>query len=104
MTSKNLDELLKCLKDAGMPHYHHELVYQSIVLALDSSDKSAGETVFELLGKLFMVGEINVTQTTIAYNRLCDDKEDLQLDYHKAPELIEASGKIFKAWGMLDCF
>lgn len=43
-----------------------------------------------------------MTQTTIAYNRLCKDKDDLTLDYCKAPELIEASGKIFKAWGMMD--
>ena len=56
MDSKNLEELLKCLKDAGMPHYHHELVYQCIVLALDSSSQSAGEIIFELLAKLFMVG------------------------------------------------
>jgi len=102
LDSKNLDELLKCVKDAGMPHYHHELVYQCIVLALDSSDKSAGEAVFELLAKLFMVGEINATQTAIAYNRLVEDKEDLSLDYKRAPELIEASGKIFRAWGMME--
>jgi len=102
MVSKNLEELLKCLKDVGMPHYHHEFVYQSIVLVLESSDKSAGEVIFELLAKLFIVGEINVTQTEIAYKRLCNDQDDLRLDYHKAPELIEASGKVLRAWGMLD--
>ena len=102
MTSKNLEELLKCLKDVGMPHYHHDFVYQSIVLVLESSDKSAGEVIFELLAKLFIVGEINVTQTEIAYNRLCKDQDDLRLDYHKAPELIEASGSVLRAWGMLD--
>jgi len=98
--SKNLKELLKCLKDVGMPHYHHELVYQCIVVALD--DRSAGETVFELLAKLFMCGEINMTQTTIAYNRLCADKEDLQLDYHGAPELIEVTGTIFRLFKMIE--
>jgi hypothetical protein len=77
-------------------------VYQSIVLVLESSDKSAGEVIFELLAKLFIVGEINVTQTEIAYNRLCKDQDDLRLDYHKAPELIEASGSVLRAWGMLD--
>jgi hypothetical protein len=100
LVSRNLNELLKCIKDVGMPHYHHELVYQSIIMVLDKA--SAGEEVFELLAKLFMCGEINVTQTTIAYNRLCEDAQDLELDYRGASNLIQVAGSIFGMFGMIE--
>ena len=98
LISKNLNELFKCLRDVGMPHYHHELVYQCIIQIL--GDASCQEAIYELLAKLFMCGEINVTQTSIAYSRLVHDADDLELDYIGAKERISLTGKIFDMFGM----
>lgn len=98
LVSKNFNELLKCLRDVGMPHYHHELVYQCVIQILE--DTSSQETMYELLAKLFICGEINVTQTSIAYSRLSKDADDLELDYIGAKDRIALTGKIFDMFGM----
>ena len=99
MVSKNFNELLKCLRDVGMPHYHHEIVYQCILHMLE--DPTTQESIHELLAKLFICGEINVTQVSIAYDRLQDDGDDLELDYIGAKERIALTGKIFNMFGMI---
>jgi hypothetical protein len=99
MVSKNFNELLKCLGDVGMPHYHHEIVYQCILHMLE--DPTTQEAIHELLAKLFICGEINVTQVSIAYDRLLEDGDDLELDYIGAKERIAVTGKIFKMFGMI---
>ena len=98
LLSKNLNELLKCVRDVGMPHYHHELVYQCIIQILEDTSHQA--TIYELLAKLFMCGEITVTQTSIAYSRLEQDADDLELDYIGAKDCIKLTGKIFDMFGM----
>ncbi|KAI8111146.1 hypothetical protein M9434_004719 [Picochlorum sp. BPE23] len=99
LLAKNFNELLKCLRDVGMPHYHHELVYQSVMQLLE--DPSVEESVLELLAKLFICGEINVTQTLIGYKRLADGGDDLELDYIGAKERIKVIGDVFTMFGML---
>ncbi len=59
------------------------------------------ESVLELLAKLFICGEINVTQTLIGYKRLADDGDDLELDYIGAKERIKVIGDVFTMFGML---
>ena len=98
LLSKNLNELLKCVRDVGMPHYHHELVYKCIIQILEDTSHQA--TIYELLAKLFMCGEITVTQTSIAYSRLEQDADDLELDYIGAKDCIKLTGKIFDMFGM----
>jgi programmed cell death protein 4 len=38
VSSGDKDEATRCLKDLDVPHYHHELVYESILISMESED------------------------------------------------------------------
>ena len=97
--SKNFNEVLKCLSEMSMPHYHHDIVYRGILCILENP--TSKQDVLELLTKLFNCGELNVTQVTTGYDRLLGDRDDLELDYVGARETLAVIGKYFTDIGML---
>lgn len=87
LVSRDKVEAVRCLRDLGAPHFHHELVYQSILAGLDEPGKK-GSAVMDLLRMLGESGEVSSTQMRVGFDRVKGEVEDLSLDYVKAPELL----------------
>jgi programmed cell death protein 4 len=90
-------EAVKCLRDLGAPHFHHELVYQAIIAAMDSessttsdggSNNASNNKILGLLQELSESGEISSTQLRLGFDRVKAELEDLALDVKQAPVLL----------------
>lgn len=49
LSSRDFDEAARCLRALEVPHYHHELVYEAIVMALESVKQQTEEAMCTLL-------------------------------------------------------
>ena len=87
-------EAVKCLRDLGAPHFHHELVFQALVSALEKPE-SVAPAALKLFKELGDSGEVSSTQFRLGFDRVKAQLEDLSLDMTQAPTLLpqyEAQG------------
>jgi len=52
LSSRDVAEAQRCLRALEVPHYHHELVYEAIVMTLESLSQTTEEAMCELLKQL----------------------------------------------------
>lgn len=52
LSSRDVDEAHRCLRALEVPHYHHELVYEAIVMSLESVGQQTEEAMCHLLKSL----------------------------------------------------
>lgn len=52
LSSRDVAEAQRCLRALEVPHYHHELVYEAIVMTLESLSQTTEEAMCELLKSL----------------------------------------------------
>lgn len=52
LSSRDIDEAHRCLRDLEVPHFHHELVYEVIVMTMESLSHTTEEAMCELLASL----------------------------------------------------
>lgn len=49
LSSRDFEEAQRCLRALEVPHYHHELVYEAVVMALESVSQQTEEAMCTLL-------------------------------------------------------
>ncbi|RWR84390.1 Initiation factor eIF-4 gamma [Cinnamomum micranthum f. kanehirae] len=69
-------EARRCIKDLGMPFFHHEVVKKALVTVMEKKN----ERLWGLLGDCFCVGLITMNQMTKGFTRVADCIDDLALD------------------------
>lgn len=52
LSSRDFEEAQRCLRALEVPHYHHELVYEAIVMSLESVSQTTEEAMCQLLKAL----------------------------------------------------
>lgn len=52
LSSRDIEEAQRCLRALEVPHYHHEIVYEAIVMALESVSQQTEEAMCTLLKSL----------------------------------------------------
>uniref|UniRef100_A0A672GT51 Programmed cell death 4a n=1 Tax=Salarias fasciatus TaxID=181472 RepID=A0A672GT51_SALFA len=62
LISGDVAEAEHCLRDLEVPHFHHELVYEAVVMVLESKGESASHMMMKLLQSLWKTGLITVDQ------------------------------------------
>jgi hypothetical protein len=80
-------EAVRCLRDLGAPHFHHELVFQALVAAAEAPDGTA-PPMMRLLRDLAESGEVSSTQMRLGFDRVKAELDDLALDAKRAPEVV----------------
>ncbi|EPS71937.1 hypothetical protein M569_02819 [Genlisea aurea] len=91
--SGDVKEACRCIKDLGVPHFHHEIVKRAVVMAMEKR-RSEG-VIMGLLKRATEEGLINSSQTSKGFSRIIDSVEDLRLDIPNAEQLLQ--GLISKA-------
>ncbi|CAH8505727.1 unnamed protein product [Heterobilharzia americana] len=89
MDSNDVDEATEALLELDAPHFHHELVFQSIILAIEISTELARERVIRLLSELCSSVVLTIDQLTLGVKRVYAELPDLQLDVPAAYSLME---------------
>lgn len=53
LTSDDTVEASRCLKELEVPHFHHELVYEAVVLALEAVNEETENSMVKLLKSFY---------------------------------------------------
>ncbi|KAM8878558.1 programmed cell death protein 4b isoform 1-T2 [Spinachia spinachia] len=82
-------EAERCLRDLEVPHFHHEFVYEAIVMVLESKGEKTLEMVLQLLKSLSVSTVITLDQMRRGYERVYMDIAEINIDVPRAYFLLE---------------
>uniref|UniRef100_A0AAY5EPT8 MI domain-containing protein n=1 Tax=Electrophorus electricus TaxID=8005 RepID=A0AAY5EPT8_ELEEL len=90
LVSGELSEAEHCLRDLEVPHFHHELVYEAIVMVLESNGETAIQMMVKLLQAFWKSGLITLDQMNRGFQRVYDELPEICLDVPLAHSIMEA--------------
>jgi len=94
LSSGDIHEATRCLKELEVPHFHHEFVYEAIVMVLENSTRRAAETMAKLLESLSTSAVVSADQLKLGAKRVFDNMGDIVLDVPNAFVLLEEFASI----------
>lgn len=89
LVSGEVSEAEHCLKDLEVPHFHHELVYEAIVMVLEATGDAAIHMMMKLLQSFWKTGLITVDQMNRGFQRVYDELPEICLDVPHAHSIME---------------
>ncbi|KAM3623252.1 uncharacterized protein V6R79_008985 [Siganus canaliculatus] len=89
LISGDVAEAERCLRDLEVPHFHHELVYEAVVMVLESKGDTASHMMMKLLQSFWKTGLITVDQMNRGFQRVYDELPEINLDVPHAHSIME---------------
>ncbi|XP_067259459.1 programmed cell death protein 4a isoform X2 [Chanodichthys erythropterus] len=89
LVSGELTEAEHCLRDLEVPHFHHELVYEAVVMVLESTGDTAIQMMVKLLKAFWQTGLITLDQMNRGFQRVYDELPEINLDVPHAHSIME---------------
>jgi len=89
LSSNDATEAGRCLRELEVPHFHHELVYEAIVMAIESMQEHTEELICRLLAALSNSCLVTPDQMQRGFLRVYEDLPDVCIDVPAAYSLIE---------------
>ncbi|XP_036754320.1 programmed cell death protein 4 isoform X2 [Manis pentadactyla] len=89
LLSGDISEAEHCLKELEVPHFHHELVYEAIVMVLESTGESTFRMILDLLKSLWKSSTITLDQMKRGYERIYNEIPDINLDVPRSYSVLE---------------
>lgn len=89
LSSNDIEEARRCLVELEVPHFHHELVYEAIVLALEKMDDRTLGLIIKLLAALHASVVVTPNQMKEGFNRVYEDLPQICLDVPPAHIILE---------------
>uniref|UniRef100_A0A8D2L8P0 MI domain-containing protein n=1 Tax=Varanus komodoensis TaxID=61221 RepID=A0A8D2L8P0_VARKO len=89
LLSGDVSEAERCLRQLEVPHFHHELVYEAVVMVLESSGDTAVTMMVKLLKVLWETGLVTLDQMNRGFQRVYGELGDISLDVPLAHGLLE---------------
>ncbi|CAG9574187.1 unnamed protein product [Danaus chrysippus] len=80
LTSGDLAEAMRCVRDLEVPHFHHELVYETVLLAVEAINSSVEEQLCTFLAELRRCVIVTPDQMDRGFLRVLEDMSDIVLD------------------------
>jgi len=100
LSSGDIEEATRCLKELEVPHFHHEFVYEAIVMVLEESTRRSAESMAKLLESLCKACIVSADQLKLGATRVFDNMGDIVLDVPNAFPLLEDFASICIAKGI----
>ncbi|KAK2819556.1 hypothetical protein Q7C36_021202 [Tachysurus vachellii] len=82
-------EAERCLRELEVPHFHHEFVYEAIVMVLESKGDATLQAILKLFKSLFDSTVITLDQMRRGYERVYMDIADINIDVPCAYAVLE---------------
>lgn len=102
LNSGDITEAVRCLRELDVPHFHHELVYQSIALAIEDTSEGASELMARLLTSLTSINVITPEEYQKGMLRLYSDMPDICVDVPIAYILLDRLANKLSDAGLLE--
>jgi len=89
LCSGDIEEASRCLRELEVPHFHHELVYEAVVMVIESMHEKTEEAMCKLLQALFRSFIISIDQMKNGIERIYDVMPDIVIDVPAAYNILE---------------
>ncbi|VDN12979.1 unnamed protein product [Dibothriocephalus latus] len=89
LCTNNLEDATAALQELDSPHYHHELVYQAILLVLERSGDQVADRIIRLLDRLCRSVVITLDQLQTGVKRIYVEMPEIQRQLPVASVLLE---------------
>ncbi|XP_065489686.1 programmed cell death protein 4-like isoform X2 [Caloenas nicobarica] len=89
LLSGEVSEAEQCLRELEVPHFHHELVYEAVLMVLEGSGEGPVEKMVTLLKVLWESGLVTLDQMNRGFQRVYEELGDISLDVPLAHGLLE---------------
>jgi len=89
LCSCDIAEATRCLADLEVPHFHHELVYEAVIMVIESMHEKTDEAMCKLLQSLFRSFVITIDQMRNGFQRIYDEMQEISIDVPAAYSLLE---------------
>ena len=89
VVSGELEEAVHCLQELEVPHFHHELVYEAIMMAIEDMGDKTQELISKLLKSLSSSAIVSVDQLKNGFTRIYRELDDIVLDTPLAYQNLE---------------
>ncbi|XP_037245003.1 programmed cell death protein 4-like [Falco rusticolus] len=89
LLSGEVSEAEHCLRELEVPHFHHELVYEAVVMVLEGSGEGPVAMMVTLLKVLWETGLVTLDQMNRGFQRVYKELGDISLDVPLAHGLLE---------------
>lgn len=87
--SGDVNEATRCLQELEVPHFHHELVYEAIVMVIEDMGDRAADLMCKLLKSLYASNIITPDQMKRGFSRVFDAMPDICIDVPPAYCVLE---------------
>jgi len=101
LSSGDMDEATRCLKELDVPHFHHEIVYEGIVMAIEESTERASELIVKLLKYFYSSSVVTCDCMNKGIRRVYEEISDIAVDVPNAYQLLDDIGNHLHAEGVL---
>ncbi|GLG97183.1 Programmed cell death protein 4 [Gryllus bimaculatus] len=89
LSSGDLHEAERCLQDLEVPHFHHELVYEAVVMTIEAINGHTEEMMCKLLKSFYAAIIITPDQLERGFLRVYEDMPDICVDVPLAYTVLE---------------
>lgn len=90
LSSLDINEAERCLRELEVPHFYHEFVYEAILMGIEDTKKPDELTaIAKLLKALSDINLISVDQMKKGFLRLFDEIPDIHIDVPHAYQTLE---------------
>lgn len=86
--SRDITEAERCVQELEVPHFHHEIVYEAVLLSIESNSKKNQEVFIDLLKSFAKSCILTPEQITMGFQRIFEDLPDITLDVPNAGTLF----------------
>uniref|UniRef100_A0A8C9WJR4 Programmed cell death protein 4 n=1 Tax=Scleropages formosus TaxID=113540 RepID=A0A8C9WJR4_SCLFO len=90
LVSGDVSEAERCLRDLEVPHFHHELVYEAVIMVLESKGDTAIRMMVKLLQAFWKMGLITLDQMNRGFQRVFGELPEISLDVPHAHAILES--------------
>ncbi|KAM6132366.1 programmed cell death protein 4-like [Pterocles gutturalis] len=87
--SGDVAEAERCLRALEVPHFHHELVYEAVLMALEGGGEGPVVPTVRLLEALGDAGLVTLDQMERGFRRVYEELGDISLDVPRARALLQ---------------
>ncbi|UYV75872.1 PDCD4 [Cordylochernes scorpioides] len=89
LSSGDVAEATRCLRDLEVPHFHHELIYEGVVMTLEDTRVRTMELMAKFLAELALTLVVTPDQLRHGFFRVYEEMGEISLDVPAAYVLLE---------------
>jgi programmed cell death protein 4 len=89
LSSGDIEEATRCLQELEVPHFHHEFVYEAVVMVIENMGERAMDLICALLKSLCSSVIVTLDQLKNGFNRVYLEMPEICIDVPLAYNILE---------------